>query len=45
MLLYSKQLNKFVNIQKYHIIGALNWLIANNFLYKNIKIVYYLLDK
>lgn len=33
-----EQLKRFVNIQKYHIIRVLNWLIANNLLYKNIEI-------
>lgn len=37
-----KQLSRFVSIQKDHIIMALNWLIANNLLYENIKINYHL---
>lgn len=39
-----KQLKRFVNIWKYHIISALNWLGANNSLYKNIKINQHLLN-
>lgn len=38
-----EQLSGFVSIQKYHIIGALQWLVANNSLYENIKINHRLL--
>lgn len=33
-----------MSIWKYHIISTLNWLVANNPLYKNIEINYCLLD-
>lgn len=36
LLSQPKQLSRFVNIQKYCVIGALQWLVANNLLYENI---------
>lgn len=42
--LQPKKLREFVSIQKYHIISILNWLVANNLLYKNIEINYHLLN-
>ncbi len=39
----SQQLSGFVNIQKHGVIGALQWLMANNLLYENIQINCYLL--
>ena len=38
-----KQLNKFVSIWKYCVIGALQWLVINHPLYENIQINHYLL--
>ncbi len=39
-----KQLSAFVSIRKYCVIDTLRWLIANNPLYKNIGINYWLLE-
>lgn len=40
----AEDLSKFLIIQKYYIIDALHWLIANIFLYKDIKINYCFLN-
>ncbi len=40
----SEQLSGFVSIRKHCVIGALQWLVANNPLYKNIQINYCLLE-
>lgn len=39
-----EDLSKFMKKYKKYIINVLHWLIANNFLYKNIKINYCLLN-
>ncbi len=38
-----EQLSRFVSIRKHRVIGALQWLVANNPLYENIQINHYLL--
>ncbi len=40
----AEQLSGFVSIWKHRIIGALQWLVANNPLYENIQINYRLLE-